>query len=229
MTDYSTIARKKCHDCLGTGHPDPEKNMVCGCVYRRMFRECLNRYHACRSRQASFSSDVLEEIKHVLCSRPHEDYIVDFERVCTKALGKDASRLAAFECLLFEVEQRERLAYGITSHELISLRSGVPLKTVPGLLVDLSTFLGRVLHEVQPYPLYPTKHYFGVPIKRNLFRSMPKKQPHPLLDIKNRDTFLDCLLKGMGHSKASIRRTNGISRQGRLARSFMRRPDPDQE
>lgn len=219
--DYSLIAVKRCRECYGTGHPDEDKKTVCGCVYRRMFRECLTHYHSCRSRQASLSSDVTEEIKHKLCSRPHEDYIIDFERVCEKALSTPA-HIASFRCLLMEIAaSSKRAAYGITSHEIISREAHIPMAAVPEFLVAMTTYLGRILHELKPYPLYPVKHYFGFPIKRKLFRTMPSRPANPLLDIKDRNIFLDAFMKNTGWSRRNIKRSHGISRQGRLHRSFM--------
>lgn len=166
-----TLAAINCPQCNGSGQI---KTGACDCACRSIFVEGHTRYQSYRSRQASLKTKVIEEIKGVLCSRPQEDYLADFEIVCRRAI---AGALTPKHRLLFDIfyMDGEPVQGGLPDEfykkilqdfdRRVAKRLGVSPVEVFKMKEVLTAALGHALLETQPYALYPFKFYFG-PIQR---------------------------------------------------------------
>jgi hypothetical protein len=139
MLDTKVLARRNCNECGASGRLATRE--LCGCVYAKMFRECLKTYRLCREQQfAKSTSTVVELINGMpFCSRPSEEYIVDFERICKRTCAPGELRVLRS---LFSV------MYDRSPSEAFAAR------------------LGKAIYEIKPYSLYPPASYFNPAIMR---------------------------------------------------------------
>lgn len=246
--DLATYHNPKCQECLGTklvpvphkerkpGGPTEELRTVatgrlpngdlCLCLYRRMFKECLRRYHSEQTNHGTadvFSSDFSErseglgwhgslssalatshfsraildlnkdvsqqrflksgappdndtgggrhrlttEIKSVLWSYPSIEYVVDFENVCKHSLEaiEDKTLRERAQEYFTQVYLPNDSEYRRFDDKMAA-RFGFNTMELWDLKMFITARLGQCLVEIRPYALFPTKHYFSVPIQR---------------------------------------------------------------
>jgi hypothetical protein len=149
------MAAANCAYCKGLGlrigvraKPSP-----CNCVFRAIFRACLDHFRVCTERQGQYTSVFLERCRgaerKVFWAMTNEDYIADF-------LAVSRRHLSAFDYDLF------RFHYLLGADWKLCCRR---------LKIDRGSFfhysyriqqrLGRAFVETRPYGLFPIDEYFG--------------------------------------------------------------------
>lgn len=134
MKDIRDLAKRNCRECGATGKL--ANRDICSCVHAKMFSECLQTYRMCREQQAAYSTSTVVELINGMpyCSRPSEEYIVDFERICAKTCT-GPGQLSVFKSLLLDSSRN--------------------------LSGPLQAQFGKALSEIRPYALYPPSSYFN--------------------------------------------------------------------
>lgn len=130
------------------GAPTP-----CTCVFRAVFRACLNRFRECNDRQQRISHVSLEAIpgrKHqAVYSRKDEEFIADLCLVSKRVLNESDYQIFKFHFLLGAdwklCCQRLNMDRGNFYHQVYRIQER----------------LGRVYAELEPYALFPLDEYFG--------------------------------------------------------------------
>jgi hypothetical protein len=85
------LANPNCPECGGSGCG--VETPICGCVFRRVFQACYNRYRAVNP----YSSRVQRVSIHR--SRPQEEYRADFVAVARRALSGRPALLQTFNVM----------------------------------------------------------------------------------------------------------------------------------
>lgn len=150
-----TLALVRCNSCCGLGQRRARQGaLVCGCVYRAVFRVCLGRYEEYSTREKYMSRVTLEMVpgsrgRGSSWGRKHEEYCADFELIARRVLSE-------FELRLFRMHFLEHRDWRYCT---------------PRLKMDRGNFfhsvyrveqkLGRAYSETKPYPLYPTNEYLN--------------------------------------------------------------------
>jgi hypothetical protein len=172
------LAKQSCTFCYGLGMR-PGRNGVstpCNCVFRAIFRACLDRY--LRSRHKEKRCRVNMELLGLGQSRTqgrnniwgmkHEEYAADFVLVSRRVLGADSLQWELFRYhFLLEGDwkiccRKTGLNRGEFFHEVYRIQQK----------------LGRAFRELQPFSLFPLDEYFGGSV------SGRKRNVHPILEVE---------------------------------------------
>ncbi len=148
------IAKNQCTYCSGNGTRLVRngKEVPCNCVFRGIFRACLNRFRTCASKGLHTSTVTLE-----LChgregrrtySRKREEYMADFCLVSRRALDDFEHKLFRFHFLLG------------ADWKLCCRQMGIDRGTFFHTVYRIEQILGRTFAELRPYPLFPLDEYF---------------------------------------------------------------------
>lgn len=145
------LARQHCQFCRGLGVT--ENDFICNCVYQRAFSECYRRFQKVQLDQSCGRTTC--DFMGTYYARNSENFLSDFWIVGRKNLE--------------DVDQqvfRWNVVRGFDDH--------VCCKVLKLTQVDLRNSvnrieqrLGRVFHELEPYPLHPTRNYFS---ERQIFQ-----------------------------------------------------------
>ncbi len=155
------IAKNKCTYCSGNGTRLVRngKEVPCNCVFRAIFRACLNHFRTCAVKGAHTSSVTLE-----LChgregrrtySRKREEFMADFCLVSRRALDDFEHRLFRFHFLLG------------ADWKLCCRQMGIDRGTFFHAVYRIEQTLGRTFAETRPYPLFPLDEYFSGTIRHD--------------------------------------------------------------
>lgn len=149
------LAQQSCVLCYGLGLREVRQGAPtpCTCVFRAVFRACLNRFRECNDRQRRISQVSLEAIpgrKHkAVYSRKDEEFIADFCLVSKRVLNEDDYKVFKFHFLLGAdwklCCQRLNTDRGNFYHQVYRIQER----------------LGRIYAELEPYALFPLDEYFG--------------------------------------------------------------------
>lgn len=134
MKDIRDLAKRNCNGCGGSGRH--ANRGLCSCVHAAMFTACAQTFRMCKEQQAAYSTSTVVELINGMpyCSRPSEEYIVDFERICSRACnGPGEARIFR----MFLLDDSRTLSPAIQAR------------------------LGKALYEIKPYALYPPNSYFN--------------------------------------------------------------------
>ena len=155
------IAKSKCTYCSGNGTRLVRngKEVPCNCVFRGIFRACLNRFRACATK-GMHTSPVTLEMCHGregrrTYSRKREEYMADFCLVSRRALDDFEHRLFRFHFLLG------------ADWKLCCRQLGIDRGTFFHAVYRIEQTLGRTFAELKPYPLYPLDEYFSGMVRRS--------------------------------------------------------------
>jgi hypothetical protein len=123
---------------------------ACNCVYRAVFRLCLERHHRMRYEFNACRPSVSKLRRGgLVAGYPSVEYMADFELLCRRVLDPWHRKLWR----LFHMQERE-----FTDCLL-------PLRTNRGAFFHgvyrVEERVGRAAIEMEPYPLYPFSAYFG--------------------------------------------------------------------
>jgi len=150
------LASERCVFCQGAGLKPTYGGRLapCNCVFRAIFRLCLERFKRCTARE-KFRSNVTEEIygssgsRRTVWGRKDEEYMADFCLIAKRSLTPEEHRIFTVHFLLGAewplACQRLKLEKGEFFHHVYRIMQK----------------LGREFREVSPYPLYPLDEYFG--------------------------------------------------------------------
>jgi hypothetical protein len=140
-----------CAVCHGEGWITwVRKPHACDCVYRAVFRLCLERHHRI-GREFNTCRPAITKVRGggLVAGYPSAEYRADFELLCRRVLDPWHRKLWR----LYHMEEREFT-------ECLA-----PLQTNRGAFFHgayrVERRVGRALLEMEPYPLYPFYLYFA--------------------------------------------------------------------
>ena len=149
------LASTTCCYCEGVGLRMVYKNhtVPCSCVFRSIFRICLNRFREC-----NLAEGIAGTVSWEFCSgsngcrsyaRKREEFMADFCLISRRALEPAERQLFRFYFLL-------RADWKLCSRRL-NLDRGVLFHAI----YRIESKLGRAFAETEPYGLFPLDEYFG--------------------------------------------------------------------
>ena len=155
------MARTACKFCQGNGtrFVRTDKEVPCHCVFRGVFRACLNRFRQCVITAGQASTVSLERCEgrggHRVYSRKREEFMADFSLIAKRTLGEFEYRIFRYHFLLGAdwrlCTRQMRLDRGSFFHTVYRIEQR----------------LGRAFAETRPYSLYPLDEYFGGTIQED--------------------------------------------------------------
>jgi hypothetical protein len=148
-------------------------------VLRAVFRACYNRFRKCAGREKHFGHVRLEYVggkdRRQIWGMKDEEYAADFILTARRSLGEEEFSLFRFHFLLGAdwklCCRRMSLDRGEFFHQIYRIQQR----------------LGRMFHDLKPYPLYPLDDYFAGTVQR--------VQPCPVLKMQPRRRFFPPLRK----------------------------------
>lgn len=152
-----------CTQCLGLGTIRGQRSSrPCGCVLRKIFRLCFDRFRSVGVEQANPSRVALggplaeraeRGAKTVRRSSsygfPGEEYRADFLLIARRALDDEQYKAFRLHWLLG------------ADYRLCCAKLQIDRGTFFHLVYRIEQLLGRALAETRPYPLWPLDQYFG--------------------------------------------------------------------
>ena len=156
------LANGACCYCQGGGQRLVYKNHYapCACVFRAVFRTCLNRFREC-----TISEGMSGTVTWEFCtgssagrsySRKREDFMADFCLISRRTLDAAEHRLFRYFFLLG------------ADWKLCTRQLGMDRGALFHAIYRIEQMLGRAFAETEPYGLYPVDEYFG---------SVPREKP----------------------------------------------------
>jgi len=151
------LAQTSCCYCEGVGLRLVYKNhtVPCGCVFRSIFRICLNRFREC-----AVTEGISGTVSWEFCgnkgggrrtySRKREEYLADFCLLSKRALEPVEYQLFRYYFLLG------------ADWKMCSRRLNMDRGALFHAIYRIERKLGRAFAETQPYGLFPVDEYFGV-------------------------------------------------------------------
>lgn len=153
------LSNESCSLCEGNGTVGRYAGgRPCNCVYRAIFRCCLQRFRDCAGSGTGFGTLSWEYCSPSgggrVYSRKQEEYMADFCLVSQRVLSAKDYRLFRDYFLLGadwdDVADRLLLARGNFFHAVYRIERQ----------------LGRAFAEIRPYALYPLDEYFGGTVRK---------------------------------------------------------------
>jgi hypothetical protein len=169
------LAKSSCTSCHGLGVRlvHNVREAPCNCVFRTVFRTCLNRFRQFVAEGAHTGTVSLEFCRgrdgRRTYSRKREEYLADFCLVSRRVLGDYEHRLFRFHFVLgadWRLCCRQlNLDRGDFFHSIYRIEQR----------------LGRAFAELEPYALFPLSEYFGGIIRKEPGDSLPAVPLGPAL------------------------------------------------
>lgn len=170
------LASNNCCYCEGVGLRLVYKNhtVPCGCVFRSIFRICLNRFRECVATEGISGTVSWEYCSGASgCrsySRKREEFMADFCLISRRALEPAEHQLFRFYFLLG------------ADWKMCSRRLNLDRGSLFHAIYRIERKLGRAFAETEPYGLFPLDEYFG-----GVSRDQPVKTSNPLpLNVRKR-------------------------------------------
>jgi hypothetical protein len=179
------LAKEGCTHCLGIGlrRGGRVKEVPCGCVLRKIFRVCYQKFRACALKEKHVGKVRLDPMTGTDGSycwgMKDEEYMADFCLVSRRSLDDFEYQIFKFHFLLG------------ADWKLCSRRLNIDRGSFFHQLYRIEEKLGRVYRELRPHALYPLDEYFGGTVRRRLPQrevtvvQMPLARPAPMT-IKGR-------------------------------------------
>lgn len=150
------LASATCVYCRGLGLRKAirsQEEKPCGCVFRAIFRACLERFQRCIERvgytsAVSYDRSTGPEGNRTY-GRKNEEFIADFELISRRTLDKQEYEAFKWHYL-----------YG-ADFKACTTKMGIDKGTFYHLVYQIQQKLGRVFREMEPYALFPLDVYFG--------------------------------------------------------------------
>jgi hypothetical protein len=171
------LASSACSCCQGGGQRLVYKNHYapCTCVFRAVFRACLNRFRDCVE-SGGISGTVTWEFcaGSVGCraySRKREEYMADFCLISRRALDDEEYRLFRYHFLLG------------ADWRLCTRQLGMDRGTLFHAIYRIEKTLGRAFADTEPYGIYPLDEYFGGVVREEPVKALkppPRRKSKPL-------------------------------------------------
>lgn len=165
------MASATCVFCRGLGLRHTEKlgeARPCGCVFRRIFRACLERYQTCAS-----NAQRIKPVTHEYFSgtrglrsfgRRNEEFIADFEAISRRTL--DAEEMDLLRLYFFQGHGWKTCADRLKSNR----------GAIFHMVYSIEEKLGRAFRETEPYSIFPIDEYFSGIAYRKVPASLLRQQ-----------------------------------------------------
>jgi hypothetical protein len=163
------LASASCCYCEGLGLRPVYKNhtVPCGCVFRSVFRVCMNRFRECNANEGLTGTVSWEHCSGTqgcrTYSRKREEFMADFCLISRRTLEPAEYQLFRFYFLLGAdwklCAKRLKMERGALFHAIYRIERK----------------LGRAFAETEPYGLFPLDEYFG-----GVNREKPVQANNPL-------------------------------------------------
>lgn len=166
------MASTSCVFCRGLGLRYTKKlgeARPCGCVFRAIFRACLERYQTCSS-----SAQRIKPVTHEYFSgtrgirsygRRNEEFIADFEAISRRTL--DAEELELLHLYFFQNKDWKYCADKMNSNR----------GNIFHMVYTIQEKLGRAFRETEPYAIFPIDEYFSGATYRRVPSSLLRPVP----------------------------------------------------
>ena len=167
-SDTLVLAIHNCSGCHGSGLRLARKGALspCNCVLRSIFRICYDRFVRCITQERHLSKISMEPAfgrqRTGTWGRKDEEYIADFTLLARRNLNETEHRLFRYHFLL-----------GADS-KLCARRLGMERGECFHAIYRIQEKLGRVMRELEPYPLFPLDEYFNGPSRFGQSECKPK-------------------------------------------------------
>src|SRR4051794_32280067 len=149
------LASAACCYCQGGGQRLVYKNSYapCACVFRAVFRACLNRFREC-----AVSEGISGTVTWEFCSgrtgcrtysRKREEYMADFCLISRRSLDDVEYRLFRYYFMLG------------ANWRLCSRQLNIDRGRLFHAIYRIEKKLGRAFADTEPYGIYPLDEYFG--------------------------------------------------------------------
>jgi hypothetical protein len=152
------------------------KSTPCNCVFRSIFRACLDRFRHCSEKEKYISKVTLENIPGRTCrrtwGRKDEEYLADFYLVSKRYLTAAEFSLFKFHFL-----------YG-ADWKICCQRLNLDRGSFFHAVYRIQQRLGRIYRELSPYPLFPLDEYFASSQHREIHPE--SDEPQVLLRLASR-------------------------------------------
>jgi hypothetical protein len=166
------LAKMSCSLCHGVGvrliRIDTE--VPCNCIFRAIFRACLNRFRQCTISAEHIGSVSLEFCRgsegRRIYSRKQQEYVADFCLVSRRTLDEVEYTVFKYHFLLG------------ADWSLCCRQLKIDRGTFFHMVYRIEQRLGRIFCELEPYALYPLNEYFGGVVSRKpmgIFRNRQRK------------------------------------------------------
>ena len=150
------LANHECSYCQGLGLVMGKRgrSSPCNCVFRGIFRACLERFRQCAEKEKYMSKVTLTfirgRINRMTYGRKDEEYMADFFLVSKRYLEP-----AEFELFKFH------FLYG-ADWKLCCRRLNMDRGAFFHAVYRIQQRLGRVFRELEPHALFPLDEYFSL-------------------------------------------------------------------
>jgi hypothetical protein len=170
-SDTLALAHHQCAYCHGMGLLTGKRGgqSPCNCVFRGIFRACLDRFQHCASKEKYVSKVswtlVTGRTGQRTWGRRDEEYMADFFLVSKRHLSAEEFSLFKFHFL-----------YG-ADWKLCCRQLKMDRGSFFHAVYRIQQRLGRIFRELQPYALFPLDEYFASSDRRD--HEMPLLPPEP--------------------------------------------------
>ena len=136
------------------------RSTPCNCVFRSIFRACLERFQHCEAKEKYVSKVTLTfvtgKVNRMTWGRRDEEYMADFFLVSKRYLEADEFAIFKYHFL-----------YG-ADWKLCCRRLGMDRGAFFHTVYRIQQRLGRVFRELEPYALFPLDEYFASSDRREM-------------------------------------------------------------
>ncbi len=154
------LANESCTYCQGQGTRAvyKTKEAPCNCVFRAIFRACLNRFRDCAASGTHFGTVSWEFCAGAggrrMYSRKREEFMADFCLVSRRVLDESEQKIFRYYFLLG------------ADWKLCCRQLKMDRGNFFHAIYRIERVLGRAFSELEPYALYPLDEYFGGTVRR---------------------------------------------------------------
>jgi hypothetical protein len=154
------LASESCTYCHGMGTRAVYKTKLapCNCVFRAIFRACLNRFRDCAASGTHFGTVSWEFCAGAggrrMYSRKREEFMADFCLIANRSLDEEERRIFHLYFLVG------------ADWKMCCRRLGIERGNFFHAVYRIGRVVGRAFAETEPYALYPLDEYFGGRIKK---------------------------------------------------------------
>ena len=150
-TETIALANSKCVRCAGLG---TSKNSACKCVYRRIFRVCLNRWRRIQGQTVPVTCVRFDRVQpggggRRTWGNKDREYCADFELVARRSLTEQENRIFRLHYLAG------------ADYNLCCRRVKIDKGNFFHAIYRIEEKLGRVFRHMKPYALFPLDEYFA--------------------------------------------------------------------
>ena len=173
------LASHTCTHCKGLGLREllSGKQKPCDCVFRSIFRICLQKFIECATKEKDLSQVTFEiqsgPNRRGCWGRKDEEYMADFMAIGKRVLDEFEQKVFRYHFLLG------------ADWRLCARRLGVDRGLFFHAVYRIEKKMGRECREVAPYSLFPVDEYFNaLPRQRVITACEPRPVPPKVRPIR---------------------------------------------